>query len=546
MLRPLALAAAVAAALLAVSGASGVDAQTPKRGGTVVVAFTPAEPACLNVVIPRCGTGAAINSLLAVSQKVLERPFDVGPDFTWRPRLVSRVDFTRKRPFTLTYRIRPEARWSDGVPVRARDFLFTLRMIRAHGSEESREFHRVVRTIRAVDAKTVRVVLRPRFAGWRGLFGSILPSHALRGHDLTGVWGDRIDDPRTGQPIGSGPFLVSRLERGRQLTLVRNPRYWERRPHLDSLVVRFAVDGNTLVDSFRRGALHVALGFPPVFFLELRGQRELTTVSAPGVTWEHLAIRVDSGGHPALRDKRIRQALAYGIDRVAVARAAFGEIEPRLRPSDSAIYLLQSRHYRPNWSDYRYRPAEARRRLEQAGCRRGTTDGIYACAGRRLSVQIASTHVPGGFRERVIELVQTQLRQAGVEVMPLYVPQAVLFAPPGGLLPRGEFNLALFAWTPTGPDPGSSSIFACGRERNYMGYCQRLVSRDLDQADRILDPARQATVLNRADAQMAKDVPVIPLFQWPIWAAVTRDLRGFTPSPVNNGLGDAERWWLDG
>ncbi|HUP32531.1 MAG TPA: ABC transporter substrate-binding protein, partial [Gaiellaceae bacterium] len=375
----------VIAALVAASPAAGAPTQTPKRGGTVVVAIPAPEPACLNVVVPRCGTGSAINSLLAVSQKVLAQPFDVGPGFTWRPGLVSRVDFTRKRPFTLTYRIRPEARWSDGVAVSARDFLFTLRMIRAHGSEESRQHHRFVRTIRAVDAKTVRVVLRPRFAGWRGLFGSILPSHALRGRDLTDVWRDGIDDPRTGRPIGSGPFLVERLERGRQLTLVRNPRYWGRGgpASLERIVVRFSVDGNTLVDSFRRGELDVALAFPPAFFPALRGQRELTTVSAPGVAWEHLEIRVGPGGHPALRDKRVRQALVYGIDRVAIVRALFGEIDPNLPPSDSAIYPIQSRHYRPNWGGYRFRPAEARRRLEQAGCRRGA-DGIYVCFGQRL------------------------------------------------------------------------------------------------------------------------------------------------------------------
>ena len=51
--------------------------------------------------------------------------------------------------------------------------------------------------------------------------------------------------------------------------------------------------------------------------------------------------------------------------------------------------------------------------------------------------------------------------------------------------------------------------------QNYAGYCQRLVTRVLDQAQRILDSTRQAQVLNKADAQLAKDVPVIPLFDNP-------------------------------
>lgn len=545
MARPLALAAAITVSLLAVSGAGGAATQqTPKRGGTLVFAV-PAfpEPACLNLIVPRCGTGTALAPLTMISQKVLERPFDVGLDYTWRPRLVTHVDFTKKRPFTLTYHIRPEARWSDGVAVSARDFLFTLRMIRAHGTEESRAAHRVVRTIRAVDPKTVRVVLRPRVAGWRGLFGGILPSHALRGRDLASTWTDRIDDPRTARPIGSGPFLVERWERGRQLTLVRNPSYWGRRSQLDRLVVRFGVDGNTLADSFSRRELHVALNPALGFFPELRRQPGLRTVSAPGAGWEHLEIRVRAGGHPALRDKRVRRALAYGIDRVAIGRAIFGEIDPSLPASDSAIYLVQSGHYRANWSGFRHRPAEARRLLEQAGCRRAA-DGVYACAGQRLSIRITSPSIPGGVRPRIIELLQTQLRQAGVEVVPSFAPQALIFGP-GGILPRGEFDVALFAWTSLGPDPGRGSILGCGREQNYTGYCQRLVTRDLDQADRILNAGRQARVLNRADRQLAKDVPVIPLFQPPIWAALAPEVRGFAPAPPHNGLVNAENWWLD-
>ena len=179
-----------------------------------------------------------------LGEKVLQKPFDVGPDFTYEESLVSRVDFTRRRPFTLTYHIRPEARWSDGVPVTAQDFIFTLRAIRRHAIPEFRDLHAPIRSARAVDRKTVRVVLRPRSASWHDFFGNILPSHALRGSDLTQVWSDRIDDPRTGRPIGSGPFLVERFERGRQLVLRRNPRYWGPHPaYVERLVIRFAECG---------------------------------------------------------------------------------------------------------------------------------------------------------------------------------------------------------------------------------------------------------------------------------------------------------------
>src|SRR5262245_34842284 len=120
MRRPIAVAAAIAASLLAVSGASGTSEQTPKRGGTVV--FGPVqEPGCLNPVNATCLSLPGF----WIFDSTLEPAFATAPDFSARPQLVSGATFTTRPPFTLTYHIRSEARWSDGVPVTARDFVFT-------------------------------------------------------------------------------------------------------------------------------------------------------------------------------------------------------------------------------------------------------------------------------------------------------------------------------------------------------------------------------------------------------------------------------------
>lgn len=216
----------------------------------------------------------------------------------------------------------------------------------------------------------------------------------------------------------------------------------------------------------------------------------------------------------------------------------FGDIDPRARQRDSLTYPTPSRFYRSNWSGYRYRPAEARRLLELAGCRRGADD-IYLCSGQRLSLRFVAPVIPGGYRPRVIEIVQAQLRPVGVEVIPVFAPPPVIV---DQILPSGEFDVALFAWN-AGPDVSLKTIFGCGGSQNYTGYCQRLVSADPDQADRIFDSNRQARVLNRADVQMARDVPAIPLFEQPQWAAVRSTVRNFTPNSLDP-LVNAENWWL--
>jgi peptide/nickel transport system substrate-binding protein len=500
------------------------------------------EPACFNPFDPVCSPGTSGFTLRYVVGRVLESAFDVGSDFTWRRRLVSKVDYTRKPPFTLTYHIRPEARWSDGAPITAADFVFTHRAILKHAPPEIDDTtRRVVRSVRALDAKTVRVVLRSRFGAYRGLFTRILPRHALLGEDLATVWRDGIDNPKTGQPIGSGPFLVERWERGTQITLRRNPRYWGPHPaYLDRLVTRIQVDGNALVDGFRSGEYDLAAGYPPNLVPTLKREPGLAIRAFPSEGWDHFDIRQGPDGHPALENKLVRRALAFGIDRGPLVRAAYADLGVQGRLRNSMVFPTSSRHYRPNWSTYRYRPDEARRLLGLAGCRRGA-DGTYVCGGERLSLRFVTTVTPGDYRPRAVELVQAQLRRVGVEVKPVFTSRSALF---DQILPGGAFDVVLFAFAFRDPDPNLNGIYSCGGELNRTGYCQRSVTRDLDQAARILDAGQQARVLNRLDRQMARDVPAIPLVERPQWAVLRSSIRDFAPSP-SDYLVNAENWWLD-
>jgi glutathione transport system substrate-binding protein len=260
-------------------------------------------------------------------------------------------------------------------------------------------------------------------------------------------------------------------------------------------------------------------------------------VVAPASTgFEHLEIQLGSNAHPALRNKLVRRALAYGIDRTALARQIWGEVDPSVRALDSALHLAQSRYYEPNWGSYRYRPAEARRLLTQAGCRRGA-DGIFSCGGRRLSLRFVTT-VGNPVRAQALTLIQAQLRAAGVEVVPVF-SSGVFFTQ---ILPQVAFDVALFSWSGS-PAASWVSVYGCGGSQNFTGYCQRLVTADLNQADRILDERRHARAFNRADRGLASDVPTIPLFQFVFTAAYDTSVRNFVFLPWNP-FWNAENWWL--
>ena len=282
------------------------------------------------------------------------------------------------------------------------------------------------------------------------------------------------------------------------------------------------------------------LVFVPQDADEIRRTPGWRVVTWPALNLEHLAFRVDPPGHPALRNKLVRRALAYGIDREEIARRSNAELGARARPNDSSVFLPSEPFYRPNWRRYRYRPAEARRLLGQAGCRRGA-EGINVCAGERLRLRFITTAgVPA--RELALRLAQVQLLRVGVDVEVIYAPQTSLFET---ILPRGEYDAVLFSW---GFNPGGRAVpeSRCEDVQNWTGFCSRLLMRDVQQVDRIVDPRQRARVLNAADAKLANAVPILPLYQPVARLGLKTRVRGFVAGGAPaNWTQNSEDWWLE-
>ena len=155
-----------------------------------------------------------------------------------------------------------------------------------------------------------------------------------------------------------------------------------------------------------------------------------SVVAWPGLAMEHFIFRVGSGGHPAPKNRLVRRALAFGIDRVQIARVCWPRRDGDRRPLDSTVFLPE-RDYRPSWSGYRYAPTG------HGACRAGRlphgSDGVYVCNEQRLSLRFVTT---AGVPERaaVLQLVQAQLRRVGIEVVLSFTPQDRCS---GQILPNG-------------------------------------------------------------------------------------------------------------
>jgi peptide/nickel transport system substrate-binding protein len=531
--------AAVTLTALATAGAATPLAKPkPRRGGTVITALN-LEPPSLNWYL---GAGAPFSTSIVSDQILASAYHDVGKEGRLVPDLLVRDPEITKAPFSLTYTIKKQARWSDGAPITARDFVFTWQVL-ANAKfdllDGIRKLYEPIVRAKILGAKRVRFVFRKPVPEWKSLFGPVLPQHALAGEEFDKVWRDRIDNPKTGRPISSGPFIFESWNRGSRLTLARNGKYWADKPHLDHLAFRFILpDFGAQIRALRAGEVDL-IQAAGASIGDLRSSPGITVRAGSSTFWEHIDFQLGPKGHPALRKLFVRQAIAYAIDRKSLTRALYKEIAPGLKTDQSAVYLPFQRAYRPHWLVWRYSPQKAVRLLRSHGCRRGG-DGIFSCQGRRLSFRLLSTAGnSGGVRERTFELVQPQLKRIGIDLVKDFGPSHLVL---DTLLPQGDWDLALFAWS-GGEDFGWDGIFGCNGSINNTGYCNGKVTTLLRRASAEPKSSLRTPLLNRADALMARDLPTLPLYVRPGYVIYNSRIRNVTWNPIDV-LWNAQDWWI--
>ena len=308
------LAAVFSVALLAGATSATASSLTSTSTTRVVVVGAEQDVACLNPVLTTCN-GFWTTSIVGIA---LPGAYRVAPDYSYEPMLVEHVDVATAPGFSLTYHLKVQAVWSDGVPVSADDLIFTWQTIMNPNVDvPSRSGYDQITQAVKLDAKTVRFDFSSRVAAWRSLFPTVLPQHALAGADFKTVWQAGIVDPATGAPIGAGPFLVSSYVRGQGFTLTRNPRWWgPHAPYLDEIDFKIIADTNSEIQAMLGGEVDVIAPSPQTGLSVLEGQPGIAMQANEAGLVEHLDFNVGgTSAKPLLKEQWFRQAVAYAIDR---------------------------------------------------------------------------------------------------------------------------------------------------------------------------------------------------------------------------------------
>jgi peptide/nickel transport system substrate-binding protein len=427
---------------------------------------------------------------------------------------------------TITYRLRPGVRWQDGVPVTARDVLFTLRaIVDPRNPVRSREgYDRVARAER-IDDHTVRIVLKSPWApAVATLFSyGTAPQYVLPAHLLANE--PRLDQAAFGSaPVGDGPYKFVSWQRGDHLVYAANAGYWGPPAKTPRLDIRIIPDPGANFTALASGTLDWNL-ISPV--------QQQSLLDNPAIAFRYVPLALIAGiaintAHPPLDDVRVRRAIAAAIDR----RAISDKITFKRYPVVDTAQPLGSWARDPAVHLPAYVPAAADALLDAAGWRRGA-DGVRTKNGKRLAL----TYVQ--FPEsqtgvRTAAFIERELHARGIDLTLKSVTNAKLFLPKSehGALASGDFDLAYVPW-PMGADPDDSFLLSCTGAANVMKWCDAQV--DALERRALIAPsqAERKTLYAAIERRVAAQVPIVYLFDPSYIYAYRTALRGFAPNAFN-------------
>jgi len=497
------------------------------------------EPDILGPFTTMAAAGMIHNSLFAFFA-----PFN--ENWTRIPGLVEKLPSIKDGDWELlpggkmkvTWKFKRGFHWHDGKPVTALDARFSYWMLRHPESPTVTRF--ILRKIDNVlvpnmnDPYTLIVQWNERFPfantspyGYREHW--VMPRHLLEAAYLRDPSKLKAH-PYFRAPVGNGPYKFKEWVPGSHILLEAHDQYPARKPTIKKIAFRFILDSTVLAANQMAGSVDATdinnFGIDQMVEIERRNPN-VVGYYTESLTWERMEFNLDNEW---LKDKRVRQAIAYGIDRAALARALFEDKQP------VAHTWLAPRHpaSNPNVKKYPYDPARARQLLAEAGFTPGPDGILRDRAGKRVEMTFMTT-AGNATREQTQQIVKEQLKAVGIEIRIDNVPAAVFL---GRVAPRRQWpHLAMWAslFSPEIlPFPNFHSTQIPSAANNWEGLNRtgwRNPENDqlLEQMNEELDEGKRIGLFRRQQTIYAEELPSLPLYFRLYLVTAMKQLRNIKP-----------------
>jgi peptide/nickel transport system substrate-binding protein len=532
----------------AAPSASASASAGPVQGGQAVLG---AEqwPECVN---PITSCSSATWYWYSVAEHVLPYAMvvDLQGNFVASPLLTEAPSLDNggivESPFTITYKLNPDANWADGTPITSADFEFTWKAILNTKGAYTVAGYDKVKSIDTTDPKTVVITFNSVYTDWPDMFGGVyqgifekaaFPDADPDKPDLSKEMLDSI-------PFSGGPWILDSWSKD-QAVFKPNTNYFGQKPYFDQVTIVPRLDQPTEINSLLTGEVDAIFPQPSDVSLldQFKQNPSIQAEGAPGAYFEALWFNHASD---MLKDTNIRKGMMYAINRQAVIDAII-----KLNNPSAEVLACGFNSFvgLGPWCDttyfgtdvFPYDPAKAREAFTAAGY---DCSGESFCTkdGEPLTIEY-STVSTNTRRTTTQELLQPDAEAAGVKFKIKNYEAGVLF---GDVGPKGKFTMADYA-TGGSPDPSITASYGCQAiptEANSFGggnwnrWCNQDATDLMNQSDQELDTTARLDLMNQIYALEAQDFLSLPLYQLPnVGAWRTDKIAGPISDYIPSNLG---------
>ncbi len=444
-----------------------------------------------------------------------------------------------------TFTLQEGAVWQDGKPVTPDDVLFTVAQLQDKDFQGSPEIAAVWRPVKAskVDERTVQFTLDQAFSP----FLTYTSIGVIAKHRFEGVSAKDMAGPNANQsPIGTGPFQLKEATLDR-VVLEPNLKSYQGRPKLGQLQFIFMRDDQTLAaalntNQVQGGLLRPSVGKDAVDSVKSNGRLQMFSI--PRANYTILFLNSQS---PFFKDKAVRQAVAYSIDRNTIIRDVTGGLAV---PAGGPI-SVNSWAYNEAAPWYPYNPEKAAQMLDQAGWKLNSSSGIREKDGQQFKFTLYTND--DALRVATGQELAKEFKRVGL--LGDFASSGTSGLMQNFLLPR-KYDSIVYGIDPgTDPDPYPlwHSSQAASDGLNVASVASPQFDTLLEKGRVSTNPAERLEIYNQFQALFEEEVPSIPLYH-PLYSyAIDRSVKGvqvqglFDPSTrflsVRNWYTQTQRVW---
>ncbi|MCC7046058.1 MAG: ABC transporter substrate-binding protein [Alphaproteobacteria bacterium] len=481
----------------------------PRVGDSMIIGIV-GDPGILNGAISSNFVEKIVSSNVLGMLIRLDRSFKPVPDLakSWT---------ISDDGLTYTFALREQVKWHDGAPLTSADVKFTIEEVIFPLHTRGGTYKSIIDSVETPDARTVVLRLKAPFGPLMNALGYdvyILPKHLYQGTDIK-------NNPYNAKPVGTGAFRFVEWKKGSHIVLERNPDFFVKgQPYLDRLVFQVIPDAAARVLALESGDIDYLSyqSLPSSSVPRLKTNPKLT-VSLDGfeslASIEILTLNLDN---PVLKDARVRQALAYAMDKQAIAdKADYGIGKPATGPISSQT----SWAYEPNVEKYAPNAAKAAKLLDEAGY-------PPKADGARFTLRlVADSGIE--LNRKAGEILKEQLAQVGVRVDLQMVERNVML---DRVYVKRDFDMNAHGFS-TGADPAIdvSRLYVSTNIRpvnftNGSGYRNQAVDDLFAAGQKAFKLEERAAAYRKAQKILTDDLPVIWLVEYGIVGAWNKKLHG--------------------